>query len=70
MRDGIVGAFIDHDLSPASFAQVTQDDRLFRELALPAERTDRGRRFLKGVFQSLKSNSTLSPRIEILERLF
>jgi hypothetical protein len=67
MRDAVVEAFVQRDLSVLSFTRITRDDRLFEELAKLAGRTGRGRRFLKRVLQSLKHSSPTSPRISILD---
>jgi len=69
MRDTVVDTFIQRDLSVLGFARITRDDRLFEELAKLAERTGRGRRFLKRVLQSLKTSSPKSHRITLLERI-
>jgi hypothetical protein len=67
MRDAVVDAFVQRDLSVLGFTRITRDDRLFEELAKLAERTGRGRRFLKRVLQSLKHSSPKSPRISLLD---
>jgi hypothetical protein len=67
IRDAIVDTFIQRDLSALGFARITRDDRLFEELAKLAERTGRGRRFLKRVLQSLKASNPASRRISLLE---
>jgi hypothetical protein len=49
IRQAVVNKFIDLDLDPASFTELTTDERLFDELVDLASRSSRGRRFLRNV---------------------
>jgi hypothetical protein len=67
LRDVLVEAFIDRDLSPSTFTDVTKDDEVFAQLAEAAARTGRGRRFLRRATQSLMNQDRPSRRIKMLE---
>ena len=67
MRDAIVNAFVDRELSPISFTRVTRDDDVFAQLTRAVARTGRGRRFLKRALQSLTNHNEWSRRAEILQ---
>jgi hypothetical protein len=71
MRAAIVEAFVDRDLSPATFGQITTDDNLFAQLAESVAANKRGRRFLRNVRDALKEMNPdhLQRRISILEEL-
>lgn len=67
MRDALVDAFVDRDLSPVIFTRVTRDDNVFAQLTTAAARSGKGRRFLKRALQSLKNYDEPSIRAEILQ---
>jgi GTPase-associated protein 1 len=54
IRVAVVDAFLDRDLSPVSFGQITGNDDLFAELAELMAYSRRGRRFLRMVRDALK----------------
>ncbi|MBE0548361.1 MAG: hypothetical protein IH627_12085 [Rubrivivax sp.] len=56
IREGIVEAFVDNQLSPAQFACLTERISLFRPLAETAAATSRGRKYLRLVKQTLASS--------------
>jgi hypothetical protein len=58
LRAGIVTLFVDRDLSPLMFGQVTRDSALFLELAEIAGTTRRGRRYLRKVREALREHDT------------
>jgi hypothetical protein len=67
MRDALVEAFVERDLSPIAFTRVTRDDYVFEELTRAVARTGRGRRFLKKALQALRSQDQWSRRTEVLQ---
>jgi hypothetical protein len=67
MRDAVVEAFVDHDLSPDSFLRVTRHDDIFELLTAAMARTGKGRRFLRRALQSMTNQHQPSERAKILQ---
>jgi len=68
---GASNLFIDRRLSPELFAGLTQDDRLFGDLAELAASSYRGRRFLRRVIRSMMdaNSAGYAERIQLIEEL-
>ena len=71
IRAGLVHLFVDRNLEPRVFAQITTKDQLFEDLALTAVRYGPGRRYLKRVCHMMRSESKtqFSGRIQQVEKL-
>src|SRR5690606_34598546 len=70
LRDAVMGAFVDRNLSPSNFINITVDDEVFGHLAAVASNTGRGRRFLKESVRCMKTQSGRSPqRLKFLQQL-
>jgi hypothetical protein len=63
IREAVVAAFVDRDLKASTFALLSNDDEVFRQLAKLAARTGRGRRYLKGVLRSLAEDQGVRSKI-------
>jgi len=63
--------FIERNLAPGVFGQVTVDDALFGALAEEVAKTSRGRRYLRRVRHALKDAdvSRFSRRVRAIEKL-
>ncbi len=69
LLDAVAVAFIDRELSPITFTQVTKDDYVFKRLAKTAANTVRGRQFLQKAIVSVTSQDQLSERQKMLQEL-
>jgi hypothetical protein len=71
LRAGLANLFIERDLAPGVFGQVTADDALFGALAEEVAKTSRGRRYLRRVRHALRDAdvSRFSLRIRAIEKL-
>jgi hypothetical protein len=58
LRIGVVDLFVEHDLSPQFFTDLTADDDLFIELINIAVKSKKGRRYVKRVLHMLKGQVT------------
>jgi hypothetical protein len=62
IRAGVVELFVERQLHPIAFAMLTTSQSIFRLLITQANRSGRGRDYLKQVWYSLQNNS--DPRFE------
>jgi len=71
MRAGVVEVFVERDLSPAAFGEITRDDDLFGQLKYVACHNARGRRFLKRVKLALMNvdSDRFKHRVGLLDAL-
>jgi hypothetical protein len=71
LRAGLANLFIERNLAPGVFGQVTVDDALFGALAEEVAKTSRGRRYLRRVRHALKDAdvSRFSRRVRAIEKL-
>ena len=66
LRAGLAGAFVARDLSPSIFSCVTEDEPLFREVALEASVQNEGRSYLRRVLRALRERADSGTRQRIL----
>ena len=70
IRAGVVGAFINRNLSPRVFTRIATSDHLFEDLVGIAAANSRGRRYLRRVRRAMKKEARdqFSARIWLIEK--
>lgn len=70
IRAGVVGVFINRNLSPRVFARIATSDQLFEDLVGMAAANSRGRRYLRRVRRAMKKEARdqFSARIWLIEK--
>ena len=69
LRAGVIDLFVDRELSPSHFAELTKDTHLFTLLASDAGKSWYGRKYLKRVRDSIRGQSGLSNHAYFIERV-
>ena len=69
LRDGVVDLFVDRDLPPGGFLNITRDNSLFEELCWLAKENSRGRKYLKKVLRYLNENAGSDSKRHTLQKI-